>query len=79
MRKQSLIINLPGNSKAVKEVGPTISLAKNHLSISLISLLFLSPPQNIQVLLPSLPHAIGLLRQDPNAAKPSEHHKLDRT
>jgi hypothetical protein len=33
--------------------------------------------QNIDVLLPVLPHAIGLLRQDPRAAQPSQHHKLD--
>ncbi|ELR24968.1 Gephyrin, putative [Acanthamoeba castellanii str. Neff] len=51
MRKQTLIVNLPGSSKAVKE--------------------------NIDVLLPVLPHAIGLLRQDPRAAQPSQHHKLD--
>jgi len=51
MRKQCLIINLPGSSKAVKE--------------------------NLEVVLPVLPHAIGLLNQVPEASKPQQHHKLD--
>ena len=51
MRGSSLIINLPGSPKAVKE--------------------------NLEVLLPVLPHAIGLLSQTTEESQPAQHHKLD--
>lgn len=43
IRNQSLIINLPGSPKAVRE--------------------------NLQTILPALPHALELLQNDPNAEK----------
>lgn len=45
IRQQTLIINLPGNPKAVRE--------------------------NLETILPALPHALELLRDDPDA---SQHH-----
>ncbi|KAL6044914.1 Gephyrin [Balamuthia mandrillaris] len=52
MRKQTLIINLPGSSKAVQE--------------------------NMEVVVPLLPHALGLLRDVPAASTSQQHHKMDR-
>jgi len=51
IRRQTLIINLPGSPKAAIE--------------------------NLQVVIPVIPHAVQLLISDPNAEK--EHHKLPGT
>jgi len=51
-RKRSVIVNLPGSAKAVRE--------------------------NLQTILPALPHAIALLRDNPAASLPKAHSAQDK-
>jgi molybdopterin adenylyltransferase len=65
IRGQTLIINLPGSPKAVKGFGENFSLIQNFFS------------ENLEVVIPILPHALSLIKNEPKASQPSAHHALD--